>query len=290
MPSVPHEALVQLIRDAPRLVEALLENVPAHDAVTSDTESLGEAVPRELRCDALVRFERAREAVLAAVVEVQLDEDPDKLFTWPAYAVNARLRLRCPTLVVVVTLSERVAEWARQTIIIGPTGQLTPVVFGPAELPAITDPAAARAAPELAVLSAIAHGRDRDAKRAASIATVAAGAALGVLKGERSALYYDLITASLSSAARKVFRMWPAGYEFQDEGLRNARAKGQAEGKAEGKLAGRAESILAVLEARALAVTEAQRERILASTDLTELDRWLRLAVTATSIDAVFKN
>lgn len=74
--------------------------------------------------------------------------------------------------------------------------------------------------------------------------------------------------------------MLPAGYEFQDEGLRKAMAEGKAEGKAEG--------VLAVLQARGLSVSAQQRERILASTDLDELDRWLRLAATATAVDTLF--
>ena len=103
---------------------------------------------------------------------------------------------------------------------------------------------------------------------------------LGVLKGERSAPYYDLIKASLSDAARKAFDMFPANYEYQDEGLRRAKAEGKAEASAK--------AILAVLQARGLPVSAEQRERILAATDLDQLDRWLRSAATASSAGALF--
>lgn len=258
-----------------------LIELPRHDAVSPAPENIGDTLPRELRCDALFRFERSGEPVLAAVLEVQLAEDGDKAFTWPAYLVGARLRFRCDALLVVVAVTRAVADWARRPILLGPaSGHVQAVVVGPDDLPAVVDPAFARENPELAALSAIAHGRDPDAARAAGTAAVAAGAVLGVLKGERGALYYDLIKASLSDAARKAFDMFPAGYEYQDEGMRRAKAEGRTED--------RAECVLAVLHARGLAVTAEQRERILAATDLNQLTRWLQAAVTAASADALF--
>ncbi len=263
------------------LSRATRVELPEHDAVTPVSESIGDALPRELRCDAVFCFRREHDAVLAAVLEVQLAEDGDKPFTWPAYLVGARLRFRCDAVLVVVTVSRSVAEWARQPIRLGPAaGHVQALVVGPDDVPAIVDPAYASENPELAVLSAIAHGKDPDVDRAATTATVAAAAVLGVLKGERSALYYDLIKASLSDAARKAFEMFPANYEYQDEGLRRAKAEGKAEGKAE--------AIVALLKVRGLSINEEQRRRILAATDLEQLDRWLLLAATATSGDAVF--
>ena len=74
--------------------------------------------------------------------------------------------------------------------------------------------------------------------------------------------------------------MLPEGYQYQDEGLRRAQAKGKAAGKAEG--------VLAVLDARGLPVSAEQRARILGCTDTAELDRWLRSAVTAGNVDDLF--
>lgn len=56
---------------------------------------------------------------------------------------------------------------------------------------------------------------------------------------------------------------------------------GEARGKAEGK----AEAILAVLSARGLAMSEAQRERVQGCTDIATLDRWIAHAATAGSTD-----
>ena len=57
----------------------------------------------------------------------------------------------------------------------------------------------------------------------------------------------------------------------------------RAEGEVQGKLEGRRTAVLAVLEARRLAVSEGQRSQILASRDLDVLDRWLAGAAIAAS-------
>ena len=56
-----------------------------------------------------------------------------------------------------------------------------------------------------------------------------------------------------------------------------------------GRTAEKAADVLEFLEARGLAVSEAQRERILATTDLELLTRWVRRAATVTSADALFE-
>jgi len=59
----------------------------------------------------------------------------------------------------------------------------------------------------------------------------------------------------------------------------------EAKGKAEGK----AEAIMDFLDARGVTVGEEARERILACRDLDTLDRWLRRAAVASSIDEVLR-
>jgi hypothetical protein len=81
------------------------------------------------------------------------------------------------------------------------------------------------------------------------------------------------------------------GSEFHSELLREADARGQAvgeaRGKARGKAQGEAQAVLTVLDARGVPVSEALREQILACTDLTQLDTWLRRVATATTADEV---
>lgn len=110
----------------------------------------------------------------------------------------------------------------------------------------------ARADPELAVLSVMAHGRDEDTSKAAKIAAAAQTAAHD-LDDERSGLYLDLILTSLSEVARKESQsMDPAKYEYQSDFARRyvaqGRAAGREEGRAEGREEGRAEGRAALLE------------------------------------------
>ncbi|WP_438040453.1 hypothetical protein [Sorangium sp. So ce128] len=70
--------------------------------------------------------------------------------------------------------------------------------------------------------------------------------------------------------------MMKGGYQFQSEFARSYIAKGREEGFRVGK----AQAVLACLEARGLEVSVEMRERVLASTDLDELDRWIRRAAT----------
>ncbi|MEM7582053.1 MAG: Uma2 family endonuclease [Acidobacteriota bacterium] len=90
---------------------------------------------------------------------------------------------------------------------------------------------------------------------------------------------------------------WQIGQEttlrnlLQREGygsLEDVRAEGRAEARAEGHAKGQAASILGFLRARSLEVTEEQRSRIEATTDPTELERWVRRAAVVESPDQLF--
>jgi hypothetical protein len=75
---------------------------------------------------------------------------------------------------------------------------------------------------------------------------------------------------------------------LRQEGEARGRALGRVEGEAKGKAEGKAEDLCAVLEARGLAVSDAIRQRIASCRDLATLDRWLVLAATAATAEAVF--
>ena len=108
-------------------------------------------------------------------------------------------RLRCPCVLLVVTCEEATARWAATPIDLGqPGAAFRPLVLGPAAVPVVTDRAEARRAPELAVLSAMAHGQR---PRGADVA-LAAMAAAGSLDDENARLYADLGFQHLGTAAR----------------------------------------------------------------------------------------
>lgn len=71
-----------------------------------------------------------------------------------------------------------------------------------------------------------------------------------------------------------------AGYKFKSEPFRRSHAEGEVKGEAK--------SVLKVLEARGLSVSDDVRERVLACTDPEQLDQWLVRAVTAERADQLF--
>lgn len=211
--------------------------------------------------------------MLAIGFEVQLDRDLDKHTSWPAYVTGARARYGCPACILVLCADEAVARWCAKPIETGHPGfVLRPLVLGPDAVPIVTEPEQAEAMPELAVLSAIAHGRGEHGF-AVALAALAAARGLDV---ERATLYDDLVLFWLNEAARsKLEELMERGrYEYQSEIVRRHVAQGRAEGEAKAK----AQAVLTVLEARGIDVPQDLRRRIAECTDLATLDHWLRRA------------
>ena len=92
--------------------------------------------------------------------------------------------------------------------------RLRPVVIGPRHIPLVTDPDAARAAPELAVLSALAHAQDPEGSTICRVATDA------VLYRQLDAryIYIDLILSRLPELARlELEERMSTNYEYQSK-------------------------------------------------------------------------
>jgi hypothetical protein len=186
--------------------------------------------------------------VLAIVVEVQLSRDERKRFTWPVYLAGVRARFECPAVVLVVTSTENVARWAGMPISFGPGTSFQVLVIGPEDV---------------------------------RVAVAALAGCLG-LEDERGLLYSDLLRVLLGEATRSALEtlMQSRGYEYQSEFARKHTAVGEARGEAR--------AVLTVLDARGLAVSPTQRDRLLSCTDLAALEQWVRRAVTVASTDELF--
>ncbi len=198
--------------------------------------------------------------------------------TWPVYVTGLRARFECPACVLVVTPDEKVAEWARVPIELGPGARIDPWVVGPSAIPIVRDFETAHRDPELAVLSVMAHGR---AAGGDEIGHAALEGTRGLID-ERSLLYSDLIYASLSEANRTAMEVLMAAgkYEYQSDFAKTHQALGRAEGQAE--------ALLAFLDARGFVVSETDKARVLACIDAAILDRWIRNAATISSVEALF--
>ena len=141
-------------------------------------------------------------------------------------------------------------------------------------MPVVTDPHQAQHNPELAVLSAMAHGdRHREPVFHALLA------ALDVVGPERANLYADLVLAVLPRASRKTLEvcMTTSTHRYHSEFARRYFDQGQAQGEAKGE----AKAVLAVLAARGIQLPDDLREQITTCTDLDQLDTWIRRAATA---------
>lgn len=284
MPSLLHEALLTLFRNRPALAPELLRDtlhvsLPEYTDVRIESENLTNIQPAEYRADMVVLLLRG-EPVLGIVLEMQLRKDDHKRYSWPVYAVSLRARIRCPVYLFVITAEERVARWASEAISLGGDSWFIPRVLPLSGIPEITDEEQAREDPELAVLSALAHARDRDSNKAMRIAITARRASTA-LNEDRSSLYCDLIMNSLPKVARRALEnMNIDDYEFQSPFARCYFRRGKKAGRKEGRI----ELLLEQLDTRFGALSEATVARVRAAR-APELDGMTKRVLTANTLD-----
>lgn len=219
MPSQLHEALALLFRECPYLGVVLARDVlgvslPDEVTVAAVSAEFADLDPAEYRADVVLRIDgpdgQARDVF---IIEVQLQVDPEKSYSWHLYAAGARKRFRCPATVVVVTPNARVARKAAQPVDVDRAGnQFRPLVLGPETVPVVIEKDVAQALPELAVLSAIMHANEQGAEAVAAAGLEACRA----LDDSRQGIYADIIFDSLGDVARAALEklMDLRGYQF----------------------------------------------------------------------------
>ncbi|WP_437807222.1 hypothetical protein [Sorangium sp. So ce1078] len=298
MPTLEHNALVEMFREDPELAPRLLATlfhveVPPHASVAVVESSLDQLIPVEFRADLVLELRGANGSLaLAIVIEVQRDLDPNKKFSWPTYVTVVRAKKRCGTVVLVVAPDPDVATWAAEDINLGlGLGNVEPLVLGPAVVPEITDPAVAEKDTELAVLSAVAHGNGPNGLTVVQAALVA----LGRLDQEHAMVYFQLIWNGLREPMRQALEALVMERQIEGEatfppfvqklidrgkleGIREGELKGIREGKLEGiregKLEGKRDTLLRLLARAGIVLTESEITRIQTCTDIAILDRW----------------
>lgn len=299
MPSFTHEVIIELFRHRPELApvllrEALHVTLPDYSRAEIVEATLNDIQPAEYRADLVVLLLNDV-PVFGIVVEAQLQKDPDKLYSWPTYATLLRSKHRCPVSVLVFAGDEAVAEWARQPIELGFGNVFRSCVISPQGVPIVTDAQEAAADPELAVLSAMAHGADAEHNTAIAIALAAQFASLG-LDADRSRMYCDLILNSLPDAARNaLMNMNPASYQYQSDFAKRYVAEGRAQGLEEGMEKGlekgmekgQAKLLIRQVTRRFGELPEAAAARI-RSASAAELEAIADRVLTAQSLQEVF--
>jgi hypothetical protein len=168
-------------------------------------------------------------------------------------------------------------------------------VVGSSDIPVITDPEQAAAAPELAVLSVLAHGKRPGAEYVAR----AALAACERLDTQAAIHYADFVAAFLGAFAKLALRQIMQtekknpyfSAEFRkmfDDGYVVGEAEGEARGVERGKALGKAQSLLKLFRLRGWTTPAEIEARVLACQDETQVDRWIDRVLVVGALDEVF--
>ena len=312
MPSLRHEALIELVRQRPRLAVGLVQLVRAFPLPAEVTAALGSedmsavapptgdptARPLKLTADGVVTVTdpMTGKPVLLVIVEPQGEAADEKEFSWPCYLANARLAGKCRAATLVVLCWDQAeADKCRLPIATGHSGfTLIPWVIDRRDTPDldVADPYLVLC---FAILGAVDLGTDAGTAR-----VVQAISASGAKRPDHRTLTRIMLglASKTSSAARQRMEEQLMTFTFErdfiddmvDEASGRARQQGHQQGIERGQAEAKAADILKVLDARGLKPAEAQAGMVSASTDLAQLDAWFDRALTATSADDVFKD
>jgi hypothetical protein len=281
--SVEHETLVSLFSDG-RILLDLLGAAGWRDlrqaTVEARSASFAEIQPAPYAADLVFAIRPpGDEQEHVFVIEILLGNVARKRRVLPLYVASAFARTRCLADLVIVTLDAETERRARRPVVVGHGMKLRPIVLGRSVIPKLTDPDDARARPELAVLSALAHAH---APEAPSIGLCALAAA-STLDDDHMRFYADIVLHALPAAARHALEvlMNSQPYVYRSEFAQRYIAVGRAEGRHEGL----ALAVLEILRARSLPVTESDRQRISSITDEATLRHLLERAATASRSD-----
>ncbi len=159
-----------------------------------------------------------------------------------------------------------------------------PTVLRPARVPSLTSAAQAIADPAMAVMSVAYHGADATALTAFASGIVS-------LSPDEAKKYYEYgLRMSPEIVRNALEHLMATKYNepFSKLGL-SYYGQGREEGREEGLVAGQRGTVLMVLKARGLPVSDSQRARIDACDDLATLKDWTEAALTAATVDDLFK-
>ncbi|SDK11846.1 hypothetical protein [Nonomuraea jiangxiensis] len=286
MPTSVHDALNALFRNRPTLAIELLDDAFEID-LPADT--LVEVAPTDLKdipvldrdLDLFFSVGRRCEPSHGVIVEMQQALREEERQDWARRAAGVWLRLNRPVLLLVLAPDPQVAAWASQPIVTSLPGYvLHPLVVGPDQITIFSDPSEAADCLELAVLSVVAHGKDREV-----VETFLS--ALSKVDEDHGAQYHEYAYCLASADVRQVMEeimssaTWPVYSPFAREHFTNGRAAGLSEGKAR--------AVLTVLKARGVAVSDDALTAITSCTDQERLDDWAHRAATALTVDELFE-
>ncbi len=294
-----HEGLIELFKSRPDLGPMFLQQLGGTAAKRGTTfevqdVELTQLVPTEFEADLVVTFKKGDRVTGALIIEIQRSKDPKKRLSWPYYITALRARLDCPVSLLVVAPSEAIAKWCRRPIELGHGGFcLKPYVLGPKEVPVLKDKRKARSI-ELAVLSAVVHGKER--QNAKEVAICALEMADQVQDDRLQIIYYNLVLGALSGPLQKAIEAMVLGGKIQLHGditkkhYERGHEEGLEKGREEGAQEKSAELVLRQLKIKfKRAVTKKIEEKVRKST-IEQLDRYAERVLTETTLKAILEN
>jgi hypothetical protein len=284
---MPHEGPLDLVRQHPAIAVEFVQGatgikLPREVAVSLAPTDMSAVVPVQYLADMVVLISDAAtgEPALAVIIEPQLRDSETKRYSWPVYITTARRVAKCPAAVLVV-LCPDLAEAAkcRQLIRTGHPGfDLAPIVIDSGSPPGRDD----AGGPYLTVFAASMGGIDMESGSGAR-RVLDAMASPEVSDADRLRMT-AIILRLASDAARQILEAMMTTGEYEKTFVERIHEQGVSEGEAKGK----AEGVLKLLDARRLAPSKEQRQRVMSCTDSAQLDLWFDRAITAITAAEVF--
>jgi hypothetical protein len=284
MPSVTHEAPIELIRQNPGLAVELLRamtdvKLPIDIDVSLGPTDLSEVVPVKFLADAMVVVadKATGKPALVIVIEPQGRDAPTKQFAWPAYLTLARRNTKCRrAFLLVICPDPREARKCRRVIRTGHPGfDLRPEVIDPSNIPGAGD-----ASPYLIIFAAYMGAINLNEDR--SVRTfLQAVRGTGASAADRKRLATIMLNLA-SDAARRRLETMMTTMEWKSDFIESYVQQGEVKA--------RAEDVIKIIDARGIDVTDQQRHEVTSCADIAQLDEWFDRALVATSAADVFKS
>lgn len=201
MDILERDTWLSVIRAMPRTAATIVGRLLAVElpqytnAVMCSPEAL-DGMPPEYRPDCTVLLaDNDGAPVHAIAIKVQLPSDERVNDGWPACLTWTRERLELPTMLLVISPDQGLVEWCQQPIAVNPTFVLRPLVIGTDDIPLVTASDEAEHSPDLAILSAMAHGNDPEHGERVRFAL---SAAVAKVDDETANLCREIVSAASS--------------------------------------------------------------------------------------------
>ncbi|MFD1940101.1 MULTISPECIES: hypothetical protein [Nonomuraea] len=295
MPGPQHDATNNLVRDHPDLAIRLMSMISGirladGSQIRVAGGELSDRVSKVRQADTVLVGGPPQDPWYAVISEIETRLSDDKLDQTLRYAVTLWLQLNKPVYVIVISPDRRAATFRRSVTVSAGKLEITldPCVYGPDNIPVLTDPGQVVSDPALAALSVMAHGERQEVSE-----TFLKG--LNDLDDDDAPRYYEYAHNMASAPARRVMEAlmssstWLVSSPFARKHFGEGKAEGLAEGLAKGKTEGEVTLLLTLLEARGIAVSDEIRARITSCADPGQFEAWTRRAAVATSAGEVFE-